>query len=54
MKELWFYMAPLFDGPEKPLKAIRKAKTLDAYTDASAGLFRDCELIPGGKFVFEP
>ena len=23
MKELWFYMAPLFDSPEKPLKAAR-------------------------------
>lgn len=54
MKELWFYMAPLFDSPEKPLKAIRKAKTLDVYSDASAALFRDCDLIPGGKFVFEP
>ena len=54
MKELWFYMAPLFDRPEKHLKAIRKARTLDAYTDAAAGLFRNCALIPGGKFTFRP
>ena len=54
MKELWFYMGALFDGPEKPLKAIRKARTLDAYLDAANALFRDCDLIPGGKFVFRP
>ena len=54
MKELWFYMSCLFDGPEKPLKDIRKAKALDAYRDAAAALFRDCDLIPGGKFVFRP
>ena len=54
LKELWFYMSPLFSAPEKPLKAIRKARTLDAYTDAAAALFRDCDLIPGGKFFFRP
>ena len=54
MKELWFYMSCLFNGPEKPLKAIRKARTLAAYRDAAAALFRDCDLIPGGKFVFRP
>ncbi len=54
MKELWFYMGALFDGPDKPLKAIRKARTLDAYLDAANALFRDCDLIPGGKFVFRP
>ena len=54
MKELWFYMGTLFDAPEKHLKAIRKARTMDAYTSAAAALFRDCSLIPGGKFVFRP
>lgn len=54
MKELWFYMSCLFNGPEKPLKGIRKARTLDAYRDAVSALFRNCDLIPGGKFVFRP
>ena len=40
--------------PIQILKAIRKAKTLDAYRDASAALFRDCDLIPGGKVVLVP
>jgi len=54
MKELWFYMGTLFHGPDKPLKSIRKARTLEAYSAAAAALFRDCDLIPGGKFVFRP
>ena len=56
-------MSPKFDMPilrqlprdtDRPLKAIRKARTLDAYLDAANALFRDCDLIPGGKFVFRP
>ena len=51
MKEIWFYMGSMFQGAEKPLKAIRKAKNLDDYTHAAQALFRDASLIPGGKFV---
>ena len=54
MKEIWFYMGSLFQGAEKPLKAIRKAKNLDDYTHAAQALFRDASLIPGGKFVQDP
>lgn len=41
MKELWFYWAPLFAAPEKPLKRIRKAKNLAEYRDGANALFRD-------------
>lgn len=50
MKELWFYQSALFQEPEKPLKAMRKAKTLSDYTFAVDALFRDHDLIPGGRF----
>ena len=50
MKELWFYMGVMFQGADKPLKAIRKAKSLNDYSFAAQALFRDCDLIPGGKF----
>ena len=50
MKELWFYMGVMFQGADKPLKAIRKAKSLSDYSFAAQALFRDCDLIPGGKF----
>lgn len=51
MKELWFYLSAMFQDPEKPLKAMRKAKNLADYSFAAAALFRDHDLIPGGKFI---
>ena len=54
MKELWFYMGVMFQGADKPLKAIRKAKNLADYSFAAQSLFRDCDLIPGGKFRQDP
>lgn len=42
MKELWFYMHTLFEHPEKPYKAIRKAKTLRDYEDAVQLLIQSC------------
>lgn len=50
MKELWSYWARLFPAPEKPLKAMRKAKTLTDYTFAAQSLFRDQDLLPGAHF----
>lgn len=50
MKELWFYWSRLFPAPEKPLKAMRKARNLTDYTHAAQALFRDQDLIPGGHF----
>lgn len=51
MKELWFYWSHLFPAPEKPLKAMRKAKNLTDYTFAAQALFRDQDLVPGGSFA---
>lgn len=51
MKELWFYWSHLFPAPEKPLKAMRKAKSLTEYTFAAQSLFRDQDLLPGGRFT---
>ena len=53
MKELWFYMGMMFQEAHKPLKAIRKAKKLTDYSFAAQALFRDCDLIPGGKFSLD-
>ncbi len=50
MKELWFYWSHLFPAPEKPLKAMRKAKTLTDYRFAAQAMFRDQDLLPQGKF----
>lgn len=50
MKELWFYMSGLFTNPEKYLKSMRKARSMDAYASAVAALFRDQELIPHEPF----
>lgn len=51
MKELWFYWSQLFPAPEKPLKAMRKARNLTDYTFAAQSLFRDQDLVPGGCFA---
>lgn len=52
MKELWSYMGCLFPAPEKYLKGMRKARTISAYAGVAEALFRDQDLIPGGKFTF--
>lgn len=39
MKELWFYMSEMFEAPEKPVKAINKARRLGDYTAAVNSLF---------------
>lgn len=48
MKELWSYQSALFQAPEKPLKAMRKAKNLAEYTFAVEALFRDHDLADRG------
>ena len=40
MKEIWAFMAYNFDNPEKLLKKIRKAQTLDAYLSVIREVFR--------------
>ena len=39
MKEIWVYMAGLFDGNERASKRLRKASTLDSYRDAVREMF---------------
>lgn len=51
MKELWFYWSQLFPAPEKPLKAMRKARTLVDYTFAAQALFRDQDLVADAGFA---
>lgn len=54
MKELWFYMGPIFTNSERYLKKIRKAKNLEEYKMATDALFREQELIPGAGFPGTP
>jgi len=42
MKELWFYMSYMFEGCEKQIKAINKARHLDDYNSAVNSLFANC------------
>lgn len=43
MKELWFYMAPLFGNGEKYAKQIRKAQRACDYRNAVRRMFAGCE-----------
>lgn len=44
MKEVWSYMAQLFEHSEKYAKKIRKADQASDYEAAVNALFRDCEV----------
>lgn len=45
MKELWFYMGPLFANNKKYLKKIKKSEKCIVYESAVAELFSNEELI---------
>ncbi len=45
MKELWFYLGKQFEQPEKYLKQIKKANTLQEYSQIVRTIFRNCELL---------
>ena len=45
MKELWFYMAPLFTNYEKYAKKIRKSEKLTVYEKAVEALFNEQEIV---------
>ncbi len=45
MKELWFYLAGIFTGPEKYIKKIKKAQRIAEYETVVAALFREQELV---------
>ena len=44
MKELWNYMQFLFDGSQKHIKRIRKARNGAEYRSAVSALFAECPL----------
>ena len=44
MKELWFYMANLFEGSEKLMKRIKKSEKLKDYEKVIQMLFETCNL----------
>ena len=45
MKDLWTFFGQSFDGAEKYLKAIRKARTVTDYRLAANAIFRTCRVI---------
>ena len=47
------HIACCFEHPEKARKAIRKAKTLEAYLDGAQALFSRCALLPEPRFIPE-
>ena len=44
MRELWAYFSAGFEDTDRPLKAIRKAKDLPAYTAAAREILQSCPL----------
>ena len=49
MKELWFYLAPLFTNNKKYAKKIKKAEKCAVYENAVRELFSCEQLIGEGK-----
>ena len=47
------HLSCCFESPEKPRKAVRKARTLEAYQDAAAALFARCALRENPCFIPE-
>lgn len=45
MREMWNYLSLRFDAPDRPLRDIRKAKTVAAYESAARELLEHHELI---------
>ena len=45
MKELWFYMTPIFTNNEKYAKKIKKSEKLYDYDDAVSSLFREQDVL---------
>ncbi len=51
MKEVWFYMIPMFDECESYAKKIRKCSRLSEYKMIIANLFANCELRDNAGFL---
>ena len=45
MKELWFYMIPMFSDNEKYAKKIKKSERLYDYDEAVSSLFREQDIL---------
>lgn len=50
MKELWEYFSAMLPDCARPLKALRKTKTLAEYRAAAAALFAQCPVDPARGF----
>jgi len=48
MKEIWFYMIPLFSDNVKYAKKIKKSERLNDYEEAVSSLFREQDIIEFG------
>ena len=51
MREVWCYLACMFENPEKALKGICKAGSFPAYEDAAKALFSGCSFVPDGVYL---
>ncbi len=54
MKEIWCYLIFAFQDSEKPGKRIKKASQIQEYEAAVAAIFRQCQVIPGGRYRGTP
>lgn len=50
MKELWFYLSPMFSNYEKYAKKIKKSEKLCDYEAAVANLFIEQDILENGKY----
>lgn len=50
MKELWEYFSAMLPGCARPLKTLRKTRTLAEYRAAAAALFAQCPVDPARGF----
>ena len=53
MKELWFYMSPMFSDSEKYGKKVKKSQDLDSYLRIMDSLFKEQKILEGAGFFFE-
>lgn len=51
LKELWSYMAAMFDDCSRPLKAIYKSRRVEDYKNAVSVFFSSCELSQDAHFT---
>jgi hypothetical protein len=49
MKELWFYMMPMFSDNAKYAKRIKKSEKLYDYDEVVSSLFREQDILENYK-----